>query len=78
MEVDTVEVRPIPGVVLKQCLQITARDVISRWDVLGVHRQATASLAAQFLETLLERMPFPIQAVQVDGGSEFYAEFEPA
>lgn len=75
VEVDTVEVRPIPGVILKQ---FTACDVVSRWDVLGVHRQATASLAAQFLETLLERMPFPVQAVQVDGGSEFFAEFEQA
>jgi hypothetical protein len=34
--------------------------------------------AARFLETLLERLPFPVRALQVDGGSEFAAEFEQA
>jgi hypothetical protein len=32
----------------------------------------------QFLYTLLQRTPFPVRALQVDGGSEFYAEFEAA
>jgi putative transposase len=31
-----------------------------------------------FLDTLQHRMPFPIRAVQLDGGPEFAAEFEPA
>ena len=75
VEVDTLDVRPLPGVVLKQ---FTARDVVCRWDVLEVHHRATASLAAHFLDTLLQRTPFPIRALQVDGGSEFYAEFEAA
>jgi hypothetical protein len=34
--------------------------------------------AAHFLDTLLNRMPFPIAALQVDGVSEFAAEFETA
>ena len=75
VEVDTLDVRPIPGVVLKQ---FTARDVVSRWDVLQAHTRATAQTAAQFLDTLQHRMPFPIRAVQVGGGSEFAAEFEQA
>lgn len=75
VEVDTVDLRPLPGVVLKH---FTARDVISRWDVLGVASRATANLAAQFLDALQERSPFPIKAIQVDGGSEFKAEFEAA
>ena len=58
--------------------QFTARDVVSRWDVIQAHGRATAANAAQFLETLLHRMPFPIRALQVDGGSEFAAEFEQA
>ncbi len=73
VEVDTLDVRPLPGVVFKH---FTARDVISRWDVLEVHRQATAHSAAAFLDTLCARMPFPIRALQVDGGSEFHAAFE--
>lgn len=75
IEVDTLDIRPLPGVVLKQ---FTARDVVSRWDVLEVHTRATASTAAHFLETLKERMPFSIKAIQVDGGSEFMAQFEEA
>jgi len=75
VEVDTLDVRPIPGVIFKQ---FTARDVVSRWDVLQAHTRATAQTATQFLDTLQHRMPFSIRAVQVDGGSEFAAEFEPA
>jgi putative transposase len=75
VEVDTLDVRPLPGVVFKQ---FTARDVVSRWDVLQAHPRATAQTAAQFLDTLQHRMPFSIRAVQVDGGSEFAAEFEQA
>lgn len=75
VEVDSLDVRPIPGVVFKQ---FTARDVVSRWDVIQAHPRATAQTATQFLDTLQHRMPFPIRAVQVDGGSEFAAEFEQA
>jgi hypothetical protein len=47
--------------------QFTARDVVSRWDVLQAHTRATAQTATQFLDTLQHRMPFSIRAVQVDG-----------
>jgi transposase InsO family protein len=73
VQVDTLDVRPLPGVVRKH---FTARDVVSRWDVLEVHGRATAQTAAAFLETLVQRMPFPVRALQVDGGSEFQAAFE--
>jgi transposase InsO family protein len=73
VQVDTLDLRPLPGVVLKH---FTARDVISRWDVLEVHTRATAQAAATFLDAVQARMPFPVRAIQVDGGSEFQAEFE--
>jgi len=69
------EVRPTRGVVLQH---FSARDLVSRWDVLQAHPRADARSALTFLEALLRRMPFPIRAVQVDGGSEFAAEFEQA
>ena len=75
VQVDTVDLRPLPGVILKQ---FTARDVISRWDVLEVRTRATATTARDFLATLIQRLPFPLRAIQVDGGSEFMAEFEAA
>lgn len=73
VQLDTLELRPLPGVVYKQ---FTARDVVSRWDVLEAHTRATAHLAAGFLDAVQARMPFPVRAVQVDGGSEFMATFE--
>ncbi len=75
VQVDTLDLRPLPGVVLKQ---FTARDVVSRWDVLGIARQASATSAAAFLSAIDARMPFPVRAIQVDGGSEFMAAFEEA
>src|SRR5216683_1951299 len=75
VEIDTKEVRRGPGVILKH---FGARDVVSRWDVVEAHHRATSLAAARFLETLLERLPFPVRALQVDGGSEFAAEFEEA
>jgi len=73
VQLDTLDIRPLPGVSLKQ---FTARDVVSRWDVLQAHGRATAELAVQFLDAVQARMPFAIRAVQVDGGAEFFAAFE--
>jgi len=73
VQVDTLDLRPLPGVILKH---FSARDVISRWDVLDVAGSATAATASRFLDSLQERAPFPVRAIQVDGGSEFQAEFE--
>jgi len=75
VQLDTVDVRPLPGVILKQ---FTALDVVSRWSVVDLHERATAKTATGALEALLTRMPFAVQAVQIDGGSEFMAEFETA
>ncbi len=75
VQVDTLDVRPLPGVILKQ---FTAREVVSRWDVIEAYRRATSITATQFLATWQRRMPVPIRAIQVDGGSEFAAAFEQA
>ena len=73
VQVDTLDLRPLPGIVLKQ---FTARDVVSRWDVVEVHTRVGATTAASFLDTLQARMPFVVRSIQVDGGSEFMAQFE--
>lgn len=89
VQVDTLDVRPRPGVVIKQ---ITARDMVSRWDVIEGFRSATARNARAFLDSLVARSPYPVKGIQavsprragapgpngVDGGSEFQAEFEQA
>lgn len=63
VEVDTLDMRPLPGVVFKH---FTARDMNSRCDVLEVHRKATATTVAGFLDTLQARTQFPIRAAQVE------------
>jgi putative transposase len=73
VEVDTLDVRPLPGIIFKH---FTARDVVSRWDVVTASSNASSSAASRFIDILLERMPFPIKAIQVDGGSEFQDVFE--
>ena len=75
VQVDTLDLHPLPGKHLKH---FTARDVISRWDILEVYPSATAEHARPFLTTLLTRMPFPVRAIQVDVGSEFMQQFEHA
>ena len=50
----------------------------SRWNVAEVYRSATAKTASSFIDKLISDSPFPIKQIQVDGGSEFMAEFEQA
>jgi len=75
VELDTLDIRPLPERVWKQ---FTARDVVSRWDVVELGRRATAQAAAAVLDRLAERMPFGVRAISIDNGSEFMAEFETA
>jgi putative transposase len=56
----------------------SARDVISRWDAARSFRRQTSFAAARFLEYLEKKFPFPIKAIQIDGGSEFKKDFEEA
>jgi putative transposase len=76
VQIDSADVRLLPG--SHWYKHFTARDVVSRWDVLGVYGRATAITARDFLADVLQRMPYPVRAIQVDGGSEFMAEFEEA
>src|ERR1043166_1440046 len=72
LQLDTQEQRPLPGVTLRH---FAARDMVSRWDVLAVHHRASAAIARTFLDEVLTRIPFPVKALQIDGGSEFKAAF---
>ncbi|MBC7218013.1 MAG: transposase [Candidatus Caldatribacterium sp.] len=73
--IDTLEIRPLPGVVYKQ---FSGSCVVSRFAFASLYTRATAGLAREFLEELLQKSPFPVRGIQVDGGSEFYGEFEEA
>ena len=75
VQLDTMHLTPLPGVERRH---FSAVDVVSRWSVTGVRGRATAGTATDFLDELQDRMPVPVRAIQVDGGSEFMAEFETA
>ena len=73
VQIDTVHVRPMTNIELRQ---FSAIDVVSRIAWGTVRTRATAGTARDFVLELVEAMPFRITAIQVDGGSEFMAEFE--
>ena len=75
VQIDTLDIRPLPGSIYKQ---FSAVDVVSRYGFADVRSRATAAMAKEFLEQLVSESPFTVKAVQTDGGSEFHAEFEQA
>ena len=75
VQIDTLSIYPLPGVTIKH---FNAYDPFAKWTVARPCKQATAKNAADFLDQVLEQMPDPVKAIQIDGGSEFMAEFEKA
>ena len=74
--------RPVPGdrVQMDTCkirpglYQFAAIDDCSRYLVAGLARRRTAGATLAFLDQVLDEMPFAIQRVQTDRGTEFFAE----
>ena len=58
--------------------QFSSRDAISRWDCARAFRKASSFTASIFLEYMEKKFPFPVRAIQIDGGSEFKKHFEAA
>jgi len=73
--IDSTPIEVRPGL---RRVHFTVRDVVSRKDVLVAHGRATSWAARDVLQVALNRMGFPIRAIQIDGGSEFKALFEAA
>lgn len=53
--------------------QYTAVDDCSRFMVVGLYPRRTAANTLDFLDRVMEEMPFPIQRIQTDRGKEFFA-----
>jgi len=58
--------------------QFSSRDAISRWDCARAFRKASSFTATIFLDYMEKKFPFPVRAIQIDGGSEFKKHFEEA
>ena len=60
---DTLDLRPVLRVLLKH---FTAYDVVCKWNVMNVYRQALATTAAHFPDILEARTPFSVRETQPD------------
>ncbi|HKO23830.1 MAG TPA: integrase core domain-containing protein [Chloroflexota bacterium] len=72
-QVDTVDVQVAPNT---RVMQLSLVDTLSRWAAAEVRTGKTAATMRDHLEQMRARLPFELRAIQVDGGSEFMAEFE--
>ena len=74
--------RPTPGdrVQMDTCkignglIQYTAVDDCTRYRVLRLYNRRTAGNTLDFIDCVIEEMPFPVQRFQTDRGREFFAE----
>lgn len=58
------------------CKHFQAWDRRSKFIHAQVYSNAKSSSAKRFLQEFVDKAPFPIKSIQVDGGSEFMADFE--
>lgn len=73
VQIDTTPIEVRPGL---RRVHFTAADVVSRKVVVMAQDRATSRAAERVLAVVLERLGFPVRALQIDGGSEFKAIFE--
>ena len=73
VQIDTLFVNVTPDKTVKH---FTAYDPVAKWITALVASNATAGRARALLDKLITTSPFPVRGIQVDGGSEFMAEFE--
>ena len=64
---------PLPGG--RMAYQFGAVDCFTRKRVVALAPRLTSAQGAAFLRHMVAQFPFPIQAIQSDGGSEFLKDF---
>jgi transposase InsO family protein len=71
-ELMEIDVKYVPGRVKnKRYYQYTAIDTASRWRYLKIYDEQTNFNSIKFLEEVISRFPYKIQAVKTDNGSIF-------
>ena len=71
-ELVEIDVKYVPGrIVGKRYYQYTAIDTASRWRYLGVYDQQTNHHSILFLQEVMQRFPYKIQAIKTDNGAIF-------
>lgn len=64
-----------PGKRPKRYYQYTAIDDCTRIRVLRIYERNNQKTAIQFLDYVLEKLPFEVEVIQTDNGSEFKGAF---
>lgn len=75
VQVDVKFIQPIGGARRRKHYQFTAIDDCTRIRVLRAYPRCDQKTAIQFLDYLLERLPFQVQIIQTDNGAEFQGSF---
>ena len=75
VQVDVKFIEPIEGVSDRRYYQYTAIDDCTRLRVLRVFPKNNQKTAIAFVDYLLARLPFPVETIQTDNGSEFASGF---
>jgi transposase InsO family protein len=74
VQIDVKFIAPLKGA-RKKHYQFTAIDDCTRLRVLRIYDQLSQKTAIQFVDYVLEKLPFHVQRIQTDNGSEFQARF---
>jgi hypothetical protein len=70
VQVDVKFIEPLPGT-RKKHYQYTAIDDCTRIRILRIYPHNNQKTAIQFLDYVLEKLPFQVEVVQTDNGAEF-------
>jgi transposase InsO family protein len=75
VQLDVKFIQPLAGAPKQKYYQFTAIDDCTRLRVLRIYPKLNQQTAIQFLDYLLERLPFRVEVIQTDNGPEFGASF---
>lgn len=74
VQIDVKSVAPLRGA-RKKYYPFTAIDDCTRLRVLRIFDRINQKTAIQFIDYVLERLPFLVQIIQTDNGAEFQSSF---
>ena len=75
VQIDVKFIDPIAGARAKKYYQYTAIDDCTRLRVLRIYPRNNQVTAIQFLDHVLEKLPFQVEQIQTDNGAEFQSKF---
>lgn len=74
VQIDVKFIAPLPGS-RKKHYQYTAIDDCTRIRVLRIYQRNNQACATDFVDYVLEKLPFQVECVQTDNGAEFQSAF---